>query len=446
MDTIVNHPRIKPISRRVVALGALIILLDGFDVQAIGFAATAISADLGIRTEQLGIVFSAGLVGALLGAFALSPLADRFGRRPIIELTVAMFGLFTLLTVFARSIEALCALRFLAGIGLGGAIPNVISHCIEYMPARRRGFVVGLLYAGFPIGGMLGAGFAALVMPMLGWKSLFVVGGLLPLLVIPAFHALAPESLQFLANAPKRSGQFKALLKRLAPDLEGTLQTSPGGAGRPKSPIADVFRAGGVLGSVLLWIPFFMVMVLLIVMVLWTPTLLQQSGLSITHSVLIVGLINLGSALGNVIAGRLIDRLGQFVVVPACIVAGTACLAPMGLLDHTPWLLSACAVGSGFFIGAAASGMMSLAAAWYPVHVRATGFGWAYSMGRLGQFVGPLIPGLMIGAGLGVTAIFGAMALPAAAALIAILMLRGLPHAVQVERERRSGLSLPQAH
>lgn len=446
MEDLISLPQIKPVARRIIALGCLIILLDGFDTQAIGFAASSMSQDLGIAVRHFGVVFSAGLVSALLGAFILSPLADRFGRKPIIELTVAIFGLFTLATVFATSLETLCLLRFLAGIGLGGAIPNIISHCVEYAPARRRGFVVGLLYAGFPVGGMLGAGIASLIIPTLGWQALFIIGGILPFVLIPMFHLWAPESVQFLANSPRRAAKLRALLQRLAPELPTTFNMARERPAQKRSAISEVFAAGGVTGSLLIWLPFFMILLLLIVMVLWTPALLQQSGLSASQSVLVVGLINLGSALGNIWVGRTIDKFGPFLIIPLVVIGGTICLAPMGALINTPTLLSACAVGSGFFFGAAASGMLTLSASWYPAHVRATGLGWAYSMGRLGQVIGPLLTGGLLAADLSVQLIFVLTAVPAACAALSIMLLRTLPHAAIIDRQRQEVTPAPEIH
>ncbi|WP_053184443.1 MFS transporter [Pseudomonas thivervalensis] len=446
IEDLISLPQIKPVARRIIALGCLIILLDGFDTQAIGFAASSMSQDLGIAVRHFGVVFSAGLVGALLGAFILSPLADRFGRKPIIELTVAIFGLFTLATVFATSLETLCLLRFLAGIGLGGAIPNIISHCVEYAPARRRGFVVGLLYAGFPVGGMLGAGIASLIIPTLGWQALFIIGGILPFVLIPMFHLWAPESVQFLANSPRRAAKLRALLQRLAPELPTTFNMARERPAQKRAAISEVFAAGGVTGSLLIWLPFFMILLLLIVMVLWTPALLQQSGLSASQSVLVVGLINLGSALGNIWVGRTIDKFGPFLIIPLVVIGGTICLAPMGTMINTPMLLSACAVGSGFFFGAAASGMLALSASWYPAHVRATGLGWAYSMGRLGQVIGPLLTGGLLAAGLSVQLIFVLTAVPAACAALSIILLRTLPHAANIDRQRQEVTPVPEVH
>ncbi|CAN7799679.1 MFS transporter [Paraburkholderia hospita] len=446
MEDIVSHPRVRSVARRIMVLGGLIILLDGFDTQAIGFAAPALSHDLAIEVSHFGVVFSAGLVGALSGAFLLSPLADRFGRKPLIELTVAIFGLFTLATVFATSLEALCALRFLAGVGLGGAIPNVISHSVEYAPRHRRGFVVGMLYAGFPVGGMLGAGIAALIMPVLGWKSLFIIGSVLPLVLIPAFHLLAPESLQFLADAPHRSPRLQAMLERLVPDLPTTFNPTVEDPSRTRAAISEVFAAGGFKGSLLIWVPFFMILLLLIVMVLWTPALLQKSGLGASQSMLVVGLINLGSALGNIWVGRTIDRCGPFLIVPLIVVGGTVCLAPMGALVNTPILLSVGAVGSGFFFGAASSGMLTLCAIWYPAHVRATGLGWAYSIGKVGQVVGPLVTGGLLSMGLSVQSIFLLTVVPAACAALSILVLRTLPHAANLDRQRHEALPIPEIH
>ena len=196
----------RPISRvqvLVAVLCGLVVLLDGLDTQVVGYLAPALAKEWHLSRAALGPVLSAGLAGLMAGLLVLAPIADRIGRKRAILFSVALFGLFSLLTANAPGVTALMAYRFLAGIGLGGAMPNALALTGEYTPRRRRATIVVAMFCGFSLGSILGGGLTAGLIAHHGWRVIFLIGGLLPLLLLPVLWKLLPESLHFLSGQQK---------------------------------------------------------------------------------------------------------------------------------------------------------------------------------------------------------------------------------------------------
>lgn len=197
--TAIDRAPFSNAQRRIVFLCGLIAMLDGFDTQAIAFVAPVIASKWGLPVSAFGAVFGAGLAGLMLGALVFGPAADRYGRRRVTIATTALFGAFTLMTAWSDSLTTLLVLRFLTGLGLGGAMPNIIALTAEYSPARSRATMVSLMFCGFPLGAVLGGFLAARMIPALGWESTFLLGGALPLVLLPVLVAWLPESIRLLA-------------------------------------------------------------------------------------------------------------------------------------------------------------------------------------------------------------------------------------------------------
>lgn len=250
--------------KRIVLLCALVAMLDGFDTQAIAFVAPVVAAQWGLQVSAFGPVFGAGLAGLMVGALVFGPAADRWGRRRVILVTTAMFGALTLLTAWATQLPMLLALRFLTGLGLGGAMPNIIALTAENSPARSRATMVSLMFCGFPLGAVLGGLIAAKMIPLAGWQSTFWLGGLLPLLWLPALAAWLPQS-QPAARAA---------------------------AGQPRS-VARLFSREHRARTLLLWLVFFMNLLLLNFLVNWLPSLLRQAGVPLGKAIVSTTLLNL---------------------------------------------------------------------------------------------------------------------------------------------------------
>ncbi len=385
----------------VVVLCALINLLDGMDTQSIGVAAPFIAKGLGLQMAQFGPIFSAALFGATLGAIGFGAVADRVGRKPLLVLATCIIGVFTLATALAPTVGALVAFRFLAGIGLGGATPCFIALTSEYAPARNRASIVTLMWAGFPLGAMIGAFTNSLLITEFGWRAIFWLGGTLPLILAVVLAAKLPDSLKLLIVRPNGLAAAHRILRRMGVPEPAEGATLVADDDRlPGLPIRQVFAQGRALGTVLLWVPFFMGFGVLTVGVLWTPSLLRMNGISPAATAFVVAFQGLGACIGQGSAGKLVERFGVVqILVPAFLLGG---LATVGLgYGAASVALAASFIGlQGLFIGFATGGVIALAALIYPTAIRSSGVGLGMASGRLGQVAGPLIAGAMLGAGL----------------------------------------------
>ena len=399
-----NVPKLideRPLGRlglAVIVLSALINLLDGMDTQSIGVAAPFIAQTLGLPLAEFGPIFSAALLGAAFGAIVFGAIADRVGRRRLLILATVTFGVFTLATAHAGSVHALVVFRFLAGVGLGGATPCFIALTSEYAPARHRATCVTIMWAGFPLGAMLGAFTNSLLIADYGWRAIFYIGGVLPLVLALALVVWLPESLKFLLTRGARStGSVLRILTRLgATEVSADTVLTADEEKLAGLPLRHVFTDGRALGTLLLWVPFFMGFGILTVAVLWTPTLLRLNGISPAATAFVVAFNGLGGVIGMAAAGRLIERFGVVTtMVPSFILGG---LATVGLgFGASSVAAAATFIGLiGLFIGLASAGAIALAALIYPTAIRSTGVGLGMAVGRFGQVVSPLIAGAML--------------------------------------------------
>jgi MFS transporter, AAHS family, 4-hydroxybenzoate transporter len=296
----------------IVVLCGLIAVFDGLDLQAIGLAAPAMAADLHIAPRALGPVLSAALAGLAVGAFSLGLAADRVGRKRVLIGSTLCFGAFTLCTAFASSMNELLIIRFCTGLGLGGAMPSFISLGAEYVPRRFRATVVSGLWAGFPIGGVIGGLLASRLIPHWGWPSIFWVGGALPLLLAAVLGFVLPESIGFLVSRNASPQRIARLLARVCPGAHPRPDARfvLGEERAPGVPVRHLFRAGRGVGTVLLWVSFFIAFMMLVTNSAWSPTLLRAEGIEVAQSAIAMATFNFGSVIGTSLAGWLISRLG----------------------------------------------------------------------------------------------------------------------------------------
>jgi MFS transporter, AAHS family, 4-hydroxybenzoate transporter len=379
---------------RIVVLCGLVALLDGADTTAIAIAAAAMASKLGVPMSDFGLIFSAGTLGAMLGAMAFGPLADRFGRKRLLLIATVTFGVFTLLTAHADTYGHLMACRLLAGIGLGGATPCFLALVSEYVPSRMRGSAVAALWAAFPLGIMLGGFLNSYLVAAFGWESVFHVGGALPILLTAILALTLPESLQFLILRRGDAAKATAIVGRLAPGSAGTtVRLAVTSQQVPGIPVKQLFAEGRAASTLLLCVPFFMAFGGLAVVVFFTPSLLRSAGVPAAASAgaLVNGFHGLGSLVGMAAAGRLIDRYGPSLTLGTGLVLGAVCTVLLGFGVSTLALAASATALVGLFLGIAGSGSIAIAALIYPTAIRATGIGWGIGMGRGGQVVLPLI-------------------------------------------------------
>jgi AAHS family 4-hydroxybenzoate transporter-like MFS transporter len=412
LGALIDAQGIGPAQWSVIVLCALVALLDGMDLQAIGLAAPGIMAQLHIAPRAFGPVFSAALAGLAIGAFVLGPLADRVGRKGVLVGTTAGFGLFTLCTAFAGNLPVLLAFRFLAGMGLGGAMPSFISLASEYVPGPRRATMVSLLWAGFPLGGVVGGLLASRLIPAYGWPSVFIVGGVAPLVLSVLLLFVLPESAAYLINSGKPADRVAAVLRRVFPAV-----SIPAGASftlrrdevRDAS-VRHLFGEGRGLGTILLWVSFFFTFMILVTNSSWTPALLRGIGVPVGRSAVALAAFNFGSLFGSAVAGALLTRFGAYRVLPLSLAGGAVAYAFIGWAAPSFAGVTAAQTLFGLLLGCGSSGLIALAAIFYPSAIRATGVGWATALGRFGSFSGPLAVGALMGVGLDVQTIFAAVA------------------------------------
>ena len=374
--------------------------MDGIDTQSIGVAAPFIAEGLGIKIADFGPIFSAALLGATIGAATFGPLADRLGRKMLLVVAAILFGVFTILTALANSVPTLYAFSLLAGLGLGGATPCFIALTSEYAPARLRATLVTVMWSAFPLGAMLGGLLNSYLITQLGWRAIFYVGGIAPLLLALVLAFYLPESIKFLLV---RRNDIKAVARIVArlrsPRVRDGSRFVLDEKRLPGTSIRHLFTEGRALGTLLLWVPFFMGFGILTVAVLWTPALLRLNGISPANTAFVVAFNGLGGFIGQSTAGRLIERFGILAILFPAFLLGAAATVGLGY-GASSVALAATFIGLiGVFMGFGTGGAIALAATIYPTPIRSTGVGWGMAMGRFGQIVGPLIAGALLGAG-----------------------------------------------
>jgi MFS transporter, AAHS family, 4-hydroxybenzoate transporter len=398
---------------------AAVLFLDGFDTQAIGFVAPALAREWGLGKGALGPVFSAGLFGLMLGALAFGPLADRVGRKKVIIFSTLAFGLGAVATAFVHDVGELLAIRFLTGLGLGGAMPNAIATTSEFSPRRRRATMVMIMFCGFTVGAALSGPFTADMIPRFGWRSVFAVGGLVPLAMVPLLALRLPESVRFLALRGDASDRVAALLARIsshtvfAPDVRFVVHESR----LDGIPVAHLFREGRTPVTLLLWAVFFMSLLDIYFLSYWLPTVLNDLGASVSEAAIIGSLLQVGGVVGTFTLGVVVDRF-SFRALGLTYFCGVFAVAAIGQVGHSAPLVAVAILAAGFCIIGGQIAANGLTAGYYPTAVRATGVGWALGVGRIGSIVGPLVAGVLLTEKWSVASVF---LTAAAAALCATL-------------------------
>ncbi len=425
----IDEAPLSPFQILIVVLCFLVVAIDGFDTAAIGFIAPAIRSEWQLSPAQLGPLFGAGLAGLMGGAFLFGPLSDRYGRKTVLVFSVLFFGVASLVSAWSNSLWELIALRFITGLGLGGAMPNAITLTSEYCPDKRRSFLVTTMFCGFTIGSALGGLASAGLIESYGWRSVLVVGGVLPLLLVPVLLVLLPESVRYLVTVGKKLDRVAATLQRIDRNADlrdaGFMVPPRAQAG---SPVWHLFRPDLLRGTLLLWFAFFMSLLVIYLLSSWLPTVLRGTGISLKHAALVTAMFQVGGTVGAIVLGWLMDRLNAHYVLAASYTLAGVFTALIGNVTASPVLAAVAVFWAGFCVSGSQVGANALSAAYYPTDCRATGVSWANGVGRIGSVVGSVGGGAMLSLGLGMPALFVLVGIPAVLAGLTMLVLgRGHP-------------------
>jgi AAHS family 4-hydroxybenzoate transporter-like MFS transporter len=426
IEQIIDRNRLGAYRIVIVALCGMVSMVDGFDTQSIAFVAPVIAASWNVPVAQFGPVFGVGLFGGLVGAMIFGAVGDRYGRRVVLLSSIALFAAVSLSTVLCISIGQLILWRFVTGLGLGGAIPSVIAITSEYAPKARRSTVVTLMFCGFPLGAVLGGAISAALIPAYGWHAVFYLGAAAPLVLLPLVLAFVPESIRFLIARRAPPETIARILRRIDREARIPERADYIAADRrdPGFGVRHLFTEGRAAGTVLLWLTFAMSLMLAFFLVNWMPVVFRQFGFPIASAVMATVVLNAGAIVGSIVLARLVDRFGPHVVIGPSFAIGTGFVALIGMLPGPLALALANVFFAGFFSIGAQLTAVSVAAVFYPTSVRATGIGWSMGVGRIGAIAGPVIGGVLIGAGIAVSGIFLVAAAASIVAGGAILTMR----------------------
>ncbi|MCF8505820.1 MAG: MFS transporter [Caulobacter sp.] len=356
-------------TRIAIGLCLLAAMIEGFDIASMGVAAPTMMPSLGLSKPEAGWAFSASLLGLMFGAAFAGTLSDRIGRKPVLLASVTVFGLFTLGTAMAHGYAPLLIVRFLTGLGLGGAMPMLIAMASELASPKRKTFVVSSITAGLPMGGALVGLLARTDLAAADWRLIFLVGGALPLMLVIALWVWLPET--------------------------GTRPQAPArGAG-----VAALFGKGRLGTTMSLWVSYAAIALVLHLFLNWLPSLMVARGVEGKAAAGISTLFNLGGAAGGVLVGLTIDRLGARWPLAAAVAGLVAVLFALAAPGAGLPVTAALAFGAGFLIMATQFGLYGVGPQYYALPVRGTGVGAAIAAGRFGSVLGPVLAGQLLGGG-----------------------------------------------
>jgi AAHS family 4-hydroxybenzoate transporter-like MFS transporter len=424
VENALENQRIGSLQIRVALLCGLVQVCDGYDLNAIAWAAPSLIKGWGIAPAAFTSAFLWSSIGIMVGALSAGPLGDRFGRKPILVASLTIFGVASLFSAFAGSLGMLALLRFFTGVGIGGGFSGAASLTGDYAPERRRALMIMASFTGAPLGGFLGGQIVSLwLLPSFGWQSIFIAGGVFPLVLVLVILFWLPESPRFLLARGKLSARDRALLQRLK-ITEGHDQGHPIDVARG-NPIAMLFSKGYALQTVLLWIVYFCSLMNLFLFAYWMPTVLNLIGFSPPQAVFASSIRDCGAIFAVLYLGNLIDRVGPERSLAFHYAAGAVFIAVIALIALPYAMLLVLSFLAGLTIIGSQTGANGTCGKLYPARMRTSGLGWALGIGRLGGIAAPALGGYLLSLGMAPTRIFlgaSVIALIAAAATGALAL------------------------
>ena len=397
-ETALENQLIGGLQIRVAAICTLVQMCDGYDVNSIGVSVPSLTHAWSLPGPAFTQAFLWSSIGIMVGALSAGPIGDRFGRKPLLIGSLLIFGLASLGSAVAAGLGTMTVMRFFTGIGIGGAFPGAATLTGDYAPHRRRALMIMVSFTGAPIGGFLCGQLAGVLLPRFGWPSVFLVGGIFPLVLVVAMALWLPESPRFLATKSNLSARQAALLRRL--NITPGRATSAGLDLAQGNPVTMLFSKGYALQTVLLWVIFFCSLMNLFLFVYWLPEVLHLTGMTPAEAARATSFRELGAIAAVLYLGVLIDRFGPERALAANYAVGILFIAAIALFAMPYLLLAAVIFLSGLAIIGSQTGANAACGKLYPARMRTSGLGWALGIGRLGGIAAPVLGGWLLSRGL----------------------------------------------
>ena len=418
VNEIIDRARFGRAHWLIIALTGLLLIVDGYDVFVYGAILPALMEDWSLTPTQAGTLASWALFGMMFGAMIFGPLGDRIGRKKCIIICFTLFSSASFFNGFATTPFSFGVLRFIAGLGCGGLMPNAVALTREYAPARIRSTLVALMFSGYAVGGIAAAGLGIWMLPTFGWQSMFFAA-IVPLLFLPVIAWKLPESPGILIRNGKQSAA-RRVLRGIDPDNPalngGTLTYEEPKAGTAS--VAALFQDHKAVGTLSLWISFFCCLLMVYALGSWLPQLMRTAGYSLGSSLSFLVALNLGGMIGAIAGGSLADRFGLPRVVISYFLLGSICIVLLGFNSAMSILYALIFVAGAGTIGTQIL-LYASVAEFYGLSVRSTGLGWASGIGRIGAIVGPMLGGVLLAAELPMTWNFVVFAIPGVVSVLA---------------------------
>ncbi|ERJ40784.1 benzoate MFS transporter BenK [Burkholderia sp. AU4i] len=399
---------------------ALIIVFDGYDLAVAGIALPAIMKEMGVNPAQAGFMVSSALFGMMFGNIVFGTVAERIGRRRAIAACLTLFSVFTAAAGLAPTPVLFGVARFLAGIGIGGVMPNVIAHMTEYAPRRMRNTLVTLMFSGYSVGGMLAAVMGKGMIDAHGWQSVFVAAGA-PVLLVPLLMKWMPESLPLLIRHG-RTDELARIAQRLDPAYRrqpGDCYVVPRVDHAGNAPVRQLFDDGRGFSTVMFWIACFMCLFMVYALSSWLTRLMAGAGYSLGSALTFVLVLNAGAMVGAIGGGWLADRLPIKTVLVSMYLLAAVSITLLGYPMPTALLFVLVGLAGASTIGTQIVNC-AYAGQFYPMAIRSTGIGWTLGVGRSGAILAPIVIGVLVGIDLPLAQNFMAIGLPALVAAVAV--------------------------
>jgi AAHS family 4-hydroxybenzoate transporter-like MFS transporter len=425
LDRFFDEQRLRPIHALILVVLTLVMLIDGYDISAVGVMLPLIAHDWAVTPSSLTGVFVVQQLGLLVGVALGGQLGDRFGRRPVLIACMTAFGLCTLLIAQTKSSVQLTSLRFISALFFSSVLPNCVAYASEIAPKKYRAAFITIVFCGYTGGHFISALVLAFVVGPMGWQGAFYVGGFLPLILVPVVWLYLPESARFLASRRAPAGKIRELLMRFDPDLkvQGIQSYIVAGVRQAKArfPVSDLFRGGLLRLTILVWSGYFFAFMLNQLTSNWDTTILHDvAHLPLSHIALILTCRTAAGMVGTITSGMLMDRFGASRMLASFYLATATLLALIGFLDLGSMFALGIFTLLSFASNSGLAGLNAIAALIYPARMRVTGVAWGSGMGRVGGMIGPIFGGVLLAGMPNVTLIYMCAAIPAALTALAI--------------------------